>query len=58
MSMNKGENYVNRKANTHTNKKLVDYNHQCRYKCNTNTPEDIRKEILGNRLLRITGCIK
>jgi len=38
---------VDRKGKTHKNKKIVEYNHQCRYKCNTNVPEDIRKEIFN-----------
>jgi len=42
---NEGKSYVDRKGKTHKNKKLVEYNHQCRYKCNTYIPEGIRKEI-------------
>lgn len=42
---NKGMAYVDRKCKTHMSKKLIEYNHRCRYQCNTNLPEDIRKEI-------------
>lgn len=38
---NEGKAYVDRKGKIHKNKQLVEYNHQCRYKCNTNIPEDI-----------------
>lgn len=44
---NEGKTYVDRKGKTHKNKKIVEYNHKCRYKCNTNIPEDIRKEIFN-----------
>lgn len=42
---NKGTAYVDRKGKTHMSKKLIEYNHRCKYQCNTNLPEDIRKEI-------------
>lgn len=44
---NEGKVYVDRKGKTHKNKRIVEYNHQCRYKCNTNIPEDVRKEIFN-----------
>jgi len=44
---NEGKVYVDRKGKTHKNKRIVEYNHQCRYKCNTNVPEDVRKEIFN-----------
>lgn len=44
---NEGKAYVDRKGKTHKNKKIVEYKHQCRYKYNTNLPEDIRKEIFN-----------
>lgn len=37
--------YLDRKGKVHDATKMLEYNHQCRYKCNENLPEDHRKEV-------------
>lgn len=45
---NEGKAYVDCKGEIHEGKKLIEYNRQCRYKCNTNIPEELREEIFHN----------
>ena len=42
---NKGEGYVDHRGKIHEGKKLLQYDHQCRYNCNLNLPEYRRREI-------------
>lgn len=40
-----GQSYTDRKGIVHQEKSMQPYDHTCRYKCNTNIPEDKRKSI-------------
>lgn len=42
---NQGNAYLDRKGKVHDAKKMLEYNHQCWYKCNENLPDDKRKEV-------------
>lgn len=42
---NTGQSYIDRKMNLHKAKKLREYNHQCRFHCNTNITHEQREAI-------------
>lgn len=48
MARNGGKSYTDRKGTIHPAKRLKEYNHNCRYKCNINIPEEKRKSIFDS----------
>lgn len=48
MARNEGKSYTDRKGTIHPAKRLKEYNHNCRYKCSINIPEEKRKSIFDS----------
>lgn len=45
---NEGKKYLSRNQKVYDAKKLKNYNHSCRYNCNTNVPAEIRQAIFND----------